>query len=244
LDVDENQLLKWGKPFSADPAQTFPGHGQMKPEQLEIEKLRRERNIVKRGRSLLREGRNMRFTFIAKHRGVWPVARLCEALDVSRSGFHAWLNRSPSRRARDDEEIGASVRASFLGSDRTPGARRVWRDVLAECIDCGLHRIERLIRKADGLRSAIAPNTLRAACLIQRWIAYFTYIWTTDGWRYVAAFIDRFSRRLVGCSMKAEMIARLVRCADDGDLAPGKAGCPAAQRTRAASMPSSRSRSS
>lgn len=76
----------------------------------------------------------MRFTFIAKHQGIWPVAWLCEALDVSRSGFHAWLNRSPSRRARDDEEVGNRVRASFLGSDRTYGARRVWRDVLAEGI--------------------------------------------------------------------------------------------------------------
>lgn len=119
LDVHENQLRKWVKLFSADPAQAFPGHGQMKPEQLEIEKLRREvaklkaeRDILKKGRSLLREGRDMRFTFIAKHRGIWPVAWLCEALDVSRSGFHAWLNRSPSRRARDDEEIG-----NWFGSD-------------------------------------------------------------------------------------------------------------------------------
>ncbi len=58
----------------------------------------------------------MRFTFIAKHRGIWPVAWLCEALDVSRSGFHAWLTRSPSQRSRDDEEIGAKVRESFIGS--------------------------------------------------------------------------------------------------------------------------------
>lgn len=88
----------------------------------------------------------MRFTFMAKHRGIWPVAWLCEAQDVSRSGFHAWLNRSPSRRARDEEEIGSRVRASFRGSDRTYGARRVWRDVLAEGVNCGLHRIERLMR--------------------------------------------------------------------------------------------------
>ena len=121
----------------------------------------------------------MRFTFIAKHRGIWPVAWLCEALDVSRSGFHAWLNRSPSRRARDDEEIGNRVRASFLGSDRTYGARRVWRDVLAEGIDCGLHRIERLMRaqalrarprrrslpRDEGQRSAIAPNARHWLCL-------------------------------------------------------------------------------
>jgi putative transposase len=87
----------------------------------------------------------MRFAFMAKHRGIWPVAWLCEALDVSRSGFHAWLHRVPSKRTRDDETIGAKVRASFTGSDRTYGARRVWRDVLAEGIDCGLHRIERLM---------------------------------------------------------------------------------------------------
>ena len=46
-------------------------------------------------------------------------------------GFHAWLNRTPSKRTRDDEEIGARVRASFIRSARTHGARRVWRDVLA-----------------------------------------------------------------------------------------------------------------
>jgi putative transposase len=170
----------------------------------------------------------MRFAFIAKHRGIWPVAWLCEALDVSRSGFHAWLTRRPSERSRSDEEVGAKVRASFIGSDRTYGARRVWRDVLAEGIDCGLHRIERLMRaqalrarprrralpKDDGQRSTIAPNTLdrefHAERPNQRWIADFTYVWTAEGWLYVAAVIDLFSRRVVGWSMKAEMTAQLV----------------------------------
>jgi putative transposase len=66
----------------------------------------------------------MKFQFIAKHRGIWPVAWMCGALGVSRSGFHAWLTRAPSRRDRDDEEIGARV--SHVGSYRTYGARRVW----------------------------------------------------------------------------------------------------------------------
>ena len=170
----------------------------------------------------------MRFAFVAKHRGIWPVAWLCAALDVSRSGFHAWLNRAPSKRSRDDETIVAKVRASFVGSARTYGARRVWRDVLAEGIDCGLHRIERLMKtqalrarprrrglpKDDGQRSMIAPNTLarefHAERPNQRWIADFTYIWTAEGWLYVAAVIDLFSRRVVGWSMKAEMTAQLV----------------------------------
>jgi len=170
----------------------------------------------------------MRFAFVAKHRSIWPVSWLCEALDVSRSGFHDWLNRAPSKRSREDEEIGAKVRASFVASARTYGARRVWRDVLAEGVDCGLHRIERLMKahalrarprrrglpKDDGQRLAVAPNVLdrefHAERPNQRWIADFTYVWTAEGWLYVAAVIDLFSRRVVGWSMKADMTAQLV----------------------------------
>ena len=74
----------------------------------------------------------MKFGFIAKHRGIWPADWLCEALGVSRGGFYAWLTRPRSQRSRSDEELGAKVRASFLASDRTYGARRVWHDLLAE----------------------------------------------------------------------------------------------------------------
>jgi putative transposase len=87
----------------------------------------------------------VKFAFIAKHRVVWPAEWLCGALGVSRGGFYAWLTRPRSRRSRSDEEVGAKVRASFLASDRTYGARRVWHDMLAEGVSCGLHRIERLI---------------------------------------------------------------------------------------------------
>ena len=170
----------------------------------------------------------MRFAFIAKHRGIWPVAWMCGALGVSRSGFHAWLTRAPSQRARDDEMIGARVRTSHVGSYRTYGARRVWHDLLAEGIACGLHRVERLMRaqglrarprrrglpKDQGERSAIAGNVLDRQFTAdrpnQKWVADFTYIWTAEGWLYVAAVIDLFSRRVVGWSMSDTMTAQLV----------------------------------
>ncbi len=168
------------------------------------------------------------FAFIAKHRGIWPVAWMCDALGVSRSGFFAWLGRPPSLRAKSDEIIGAKVRASFLGSDRTYGARRVWRDVLAEGVACGLHRIERLMRRQAlrarprrrrpptdaGERSLIAPNLLErrfeASAPNRRWVADFTYVWTAEGWLYVAVVLDLYSRRIVGWSMQASMTAQLV----------------------------------
>ena len=172
----------------------------------------------------------MKFGFIAKHRGIWPAKWLCEALGVSRGGFYAWLARPCSQRRRSDEELGAKVRASFLASDRTYGARRVWHDMLAEGVSCGLHRIERLMRlqalKARPRRrrlppdlgerqvAAVAANVLdrsfEAAAPNRKWIADFTYVWTAEGWLYVAAVIDLFSRRAVGWSMSAEMTAQFV----------------------------------
>ena len=155
---------------------------------------------------------------------------MCDALGVSRSGFFAWLSRSPSARAKADDAIAARVRASYIQSDRTYGARRVWRDVLAEGISCGLHRIEKLMRlqafrarprrrrlpSDTGVRStaAVAPNTLdrrfEATAPNRKWVADFTYIWTAEGWLYVAAVIDLYSRRVVGWSMSAEMTSDLV----------------------------------
>lgn len=170
----------------------------------------------------------MKFGFMAKHRGIWPVALMCGALGVSRSGFYAWLVRPPSQRSLDNQILGAHVRQSFVGSDRTYGARRVWHDILELGMRCGLHRIERLMREQAlrarprrrglpidrGQRSAIADNVLdrqfQAEGPNKKWVADFTYIWTAEGWLYVAAVLDLYSRRIVGWSMQASMTSQLV----------------------------------
>ncbi len=132
LDVGEGVLRRWVKEFAADPGQAFPGQGQLKPEQAKLERLRREnaklkaeRDILKnrpRGvprlicletsgaacflgsRGLLCKGIDMRFGFIAKHRGVWPTRWICETLDVSPGGFYEWLRPGQCERARMVDE--------------------------------------------------------------------------------------------------------------------------------------------
>ena len=120
----------------------------------------------------------MRFAFITKHRHIWPVSWLCEVLEVSRSGFHAWLNRPLSDRAILDAKLVTAIDTSFKASDRTYGARGVWHDVLEEGLICGLHRIERLMRQNalkarpkrrrkpqdDGERSVIADGSAARVC--------------------------------------------------------------------------------
>ncbi len=83
----------------------------------------------------------MKFGFVAKYRAIWPVEFTCEELGVSRSGFYSWLTRVPSARSVSDAVIGLEVRTRFLASDRTYGARSVWRDVAGVGHRCGLHRI-------------------------------------------------------------------------------------------------------
>ncbi|TWD48948.1 putative transposase [Agrobacterium vitis] len=167
-------------------------------------------------------------TTVRSGRDTRIAAWLCEALGVSRSGFHAWLNRSPSDHALYDEVLLDTIGQSFRSSDITHGARRVWHDVLAEGLSCGLHRIERLmcqnvlrarprrrgLPKDAGERSVIGPNVpdhqFYAERPNQKWVADFTYIWTAEGWLYMAAVIDLFSRRVVGWSMNVSMTAQPV----------------------------------
>ena len=170
------------------------------------------------------------FGFVARHRGIWPVEVACEALGVSRSGFYAWRGRPLSRRACTDAAILATIRASFAMSDSTYGVRRMLDEVRDAGHVCGRDRVGRLMRGAalrarprrrakptdPGERSehALAPNVLdrqfTATAPNQKWVADFTYIWTSEGWLYVAAVLDLFSRRIVGWSMQATMTTTLV----------------------------------
>jgi putative transposase len=172
----------------------------------------------------------VKFGFVAKHRVIWPVKMMCVVLGVSRSGFYAWLGRPRSLHDLSDEALIPLIRGSFADSDRTYGARRVWRDMLKAGQRCGLHRIERLMRR-DALRArpqrrarpadqgdrneaAIAPNLLDRQFAADgpnlKWAADFTYIWTAEGWLYLAVVLDLFSRRIVGWSMQERMTAQLV----------------------------------
>lgn len=172
----------------------------------------------------------MRFGFIAQQRTRWPLGWLCQALQVTRGGFYAWRGRPQSHRTRSDIQFTAAIRVSFHDSDRTYGARRVRRDLRDAGQPCGLHRVRRLMRHAAlvarptrrgrpvdrrlGAPHWIAQNVLdrqfSAAEMNCKWVADFTYVWTTEGWLYVAAVMDLFSRRIVGWSMSAEMTSQLV----------------------------------
>jgi putative transposase len=151
-------------------------------------------------------------------------------LEVSPAGFYDWNSRAPSRRAVDDTRLIGLIQTSFLASDKTYGGPRVWRDLADWGERCGTKRVARLMRAAslrarakrrrppidEGLRPehTLAPNVLdrqfAAERPNQKWVADFTYLWTTEGWLFVAIVLDLYSRKVVGWSMSAQMSAQLV----------------------------------
>lgn len=165
-----------------------------------------------------------------RYRVAWPVRTLCQVIQVSPSGFYDWRCRQPSRREKRNQTLKAHIQESFHGSDRTHGSPRVWRDLQDWGHVCSENRVARLMRELGlkarskrrrqpgdtGVRPehSIAPNLLErqfvAMAPNQRWVSDFTYIWTAEGWLYLAIVIDLFNREVVGWSLKPRMTADLV----------------------------------
>lgn len=172
----------------------------------------------------------MKYGFIGRQQSVWPVRTMCRMLEVSPAGFYEWRRRGPGPRSLENARLTALARTSFLESDRTYGSPRVWRDLVDWGEHCGENRIARLMRLAalrarakrrrhpadPGIRveHSIAPNVLdrqfEAEGPNRKWAADFTYLWTAEGWLYVAVVLDLFSRKVVGWSMNSNMTAQLV----------------------------------
>jgi transposase InsO family protein len=161
----------------------------------------------------------VRFAFIDAEKTRFPVEVLCGILGVSRSGFYAWKKRPESAHARVDRQLTVHIRAAHLASHRTYGSPRVHDEIRARGLHVGEKRVARLMRE-HGIRprqkrrfrkttdskhqQPIAPNLLARAfdppAPNAAWVTDVTYVWTTEGWLYLAVILDLFSRRVVGWS--------------------------------------------
>lgn len=173
----------------------------------------------------------MRYRHIKQHVGQYPLALMCRALKVSPQGYHQWHARSPRReeRGQKERELKDKVRMAHAKGRRTYGRVRVTRELKSSGISVGEKRVGRLMRE-EGLRAKaaskfkattnskhsqpVAANTLNrdftATAPNQKWVGDITYIWTEEGWLYLAVVIDLFSRKVVGWSLQDRMTAELV----------------------------------
>jgi transposase InsO family protein len=159
----------------------------------------------------------VKFAFVAAQLVAFPVAVVCRVLHVSTSGYYAWTERGASCRSRRDRDLGAKVRAAHAASKGRYGSPRVHAELRAAGEKVGRKRIARLMKQAhlegrkrrrfrkttdSNHRLPIAPNLLKrnftATAPNQAWVTDITFLWTQQGWLYLAAILDLFSRRVVG----------------------------------------------
>ena len=159
----------------------------------------------------------MRFAVIEQHRDRYPVAVMCDAMEVSPSGYYAWRSRPESARRREDRRLKVMIRSVFKESRETYGSPRIHDELRDQGIRCGRKRVARLLNE-EGLRpkkarrfrrtTIAAAEHPKAKNVLDRkfsvespdaaWVGDITYLWTREGWLYLAVMLDLFSRRIVG----------------------------------------------
>jgi len=164
----------------------------------------------------------MKFAFVLAWKARWPVRVQCEVLGVSRSGYYAWLARPVSNHTSEDIQILEEIKKACNVGRGNYGSPRVHRELRAGGRRVGKKRVERLMRANDlaarrkrrfrkttdsNHPDPIAPNVLerefKADLPNTAWVTDVTYVWTREGWLYLAAILDLFSRRIVGWAASA-----------------------------------------
>jgi putative transposase len=166
---------------------------------------------------------------VRAHQAVWPVATQCRVLDVSTSGYYAWLKRPPSLRTQVDKALGDAVEIYFEASRCTYGRPRLRADLHDADIRVSDKRLARIMRERNihgasrrkGFKTTVRDRDARPAPdLVERnftadapdklWVADITYVPTLAGFLFVAIVLDVFSRRVVGWAMATHLRTELV----------------------------------
>lgn len=174
------------------------------------------------------------------HQHTYPVTLMAKVLEVSTSGFYGWLRRAPSARDRRQNELVQAITNSFEESDRNYGSRKIARDLVGNTVRACRNTIARLMRRLglcsqaqrkkkfvvttdSGHDLPIAGNRLdrdfAAEAPNQKWAADITYLRTRQGWIYLAAVMDLFSRRIVGWAVSECIDTALIESALNDALA-------------------------
>lgn len=171
----------------------------------------------------------MIYRFVRQYRRHFPISVMCHVLGVARSGYYAWRCRPESVRRQEDRRLTARIRAIYRDSHGTYGSIRIHRALRNHGETCGRHCVARLMRE-DGLiakvrkrykattdsrhRLPVAPDLVQRdfapAGVDQVWASDITYIWTAEGWLYLAVVLDLYSRAVVGWSMGQRIDRHLV----------------------------------
>ncbi len=162
----------------------------------------------------------MKFAFILARAVAYPVALMCRLLGVSASGFYAWRSRPEPARAKEDARLAVEVAVAHKRSRGRYGSPRVHAELRARGVRVGRKRVERLMREqglaarrrrrfrkttdsqhAEPIAANLLERDFETSAPNRTWVTDVTYIWTREGWLYLAVILDLYARRVVGWAM-------------------------------------------
>ncbi len=171
----------------------------------------------------------MRYRFIDAHKKVWPITLMCAVLKVSRSGYYDWCDRPPSDRDRANAVLDNEIQAVFEEHRQRYGSPRITDELNDRGIACSENRVARRMQ-TRGFRAVqrrkfkvttdsshdkpvaddLIEQDFAASEPNEKWVSDITYVWTDEGWLYLATVMDLYSRAIVGWSMNRRMTQQLV----------------------------------
>jgi putative transposase len=164
----------------------------------------------------------MKYLFIHDHQHLIGIKRLCAVLQVSRSAYYSWHQAGSSMREQHNQELVERISKIHQQSHGTYGSPRIWHALRQQGIRCSRKRIVRLMN-IHGIRAkmvrrfkvttrsrstqAVAPDLVQRQFMIHQlnrvWTSDITYIWTREGWVYLAVVLDLCSRMIVGWELSS-----------------------------------------
>ena len=171
----------------------------------------------------------MKYWFIDQHCSLHGVQRMCRVIGASRSGYYGWKMQPQSKRQKENEKILMEIKESHKNSHRVYGSPRITEDLQAKGTKCGKNRVARLMKVHGIIAKAkkkfkattnskhnlpVADNLLNQDFVAEKpntvWVSDITYIWTLEGWLYLAVILDLYSRQVVGWAMSDRLTANFV----------------------------------
>lgn len=252
LGIKDSTLRRWAREYEEMGDGAFPGNGFPKINKdyeivklkKKVEELERENEILKNFRAFLSQRPCVRFEFLKEHRGeIGPIKKACGLMKVSKSGFYEYLGRKKSDAQIEREAIEGFVVEAFERHKGRYGYRRINRELRKSGIVVSEKRVLRIMQKLGlagkgatrkhRIQKKVEPGDPRLN-LVERaftvgernrlWVGDITYIPTREGWLYLAAVIDAFSRKVVGWSMSERITEKVA--IDAMEQAVGREGPP------------------
>ena len=232
VNVSENNLRRWKNDLEQEAiGERLSGDERAELARLrrEIKELRMEKENPKKGQRLLCQRNEIKFGFIKDERCNFPVTILCRVMGVSTSAYYAWIKTGAEVIDSETWRLCQRMKALFQESRQSLGSRRLMKQLCKEGFSIGRYRVRKLMQKLglkvkhkkrfvlttnSNHKQPVAENLLNRefnpVAKNQVWATDITYIWTTEGWLYLAVVIDLFSRRVVGWHLGERMETALV----------------------------------